>query len=42
MQNHECSESSGEVLAWWPGCTEKEWPKSPVVKVQLQGAMILH
>ena len=27
MQNHECSESSGEVLAWWPGCTEKEWPK---------------
>lgn len=27
MQNQECSESSREVLAWWPGCTEKEWPK---------------
>ena len=26
-QNRECNESSGEVLAWWPGCTEKERPK---------------
>lgn len=37
MQNHECSESSGEVLAWWPGCTERMALKSPAVKVQLQG-----